>query len=131
MTVDMFNRSSEQLRRAVGLSGNEVKAATGRSARNVEAILHSATAASKGMNDLSREYYDFATDQFTKNMDRMNELWRCRTPQELMAIQSDIMRDSVKQFFERQKRVADMSVRLADEAGSHIAKNIEQAKQSA
>ena len=61
----------------------------------------------------------------------MNELWRCRTPQDLMAVQSDFMREAVKELFERHRRIADKSVRLAEEAGSHITKNIEEVKRAA
>ena len=131
MTTGMFNRSSEQFRRAIGLSGDEVEAATNRSARNVEAILYSATAVSKGMNDASREYVDFVRGQLVQNMDRMSELWRCRTPQDLVAVQSDFMREAVRELFERHRRIADMSVRLADEAGSHITKGVEEVKRAA
>jgi hypothetical protein len=131
MTTGVFNSSSEQLRRAIGLSGHEIEAATNRSTRNVEAILYSATMVSKGMNDASREYLDFVRGQFAKNMDRMNELWRCRTPQELVAVQSDFMREAVKELFERQRRIADISIRLADQAGSHITKSIEEEKRAA
>jgi hypothetical protein len=99
--------------------------------RSFEAILYSATTVSKGMNDASREYLEFVRGQFAKNMDRMNELWRCRSPQELMAVQSDFMREAVKELFERQRRIADISVRLADQAGSHITKTIEEEKRAA
>jgi hypothetical protein len=130
MTTGLFNRSSEQFR-AIGLSGEEVEEATNRSARNVEAILYSATAVSKGMNDASQEYFDFVRGQFAKNMDRMTELWRCRTPHDLVAAQSDFMREAVKELFERHRRIADMSVRLADEAGRRITKSIEEVKRAA
>jgi len=131
MTTGMFTHSGEHFRRALGFSGHEVEAATNRSARNVEAILYSATAVSKGMNDASREYLDFVRGQLAQNMDRMSELWRCRTPQDLVAVQSDFMRDAVKELFERHRRIADMSVRLADEAGSHITKSVEEVKRAA
>jgi hypothetical protein len=41
------------------------------------------------------------------------------------------MREAVKELFERHRRIADKSVRLAEEAGSHITKNIEEVKRAA
>jgi hypothetical protein len=131
MATDIISRSSEQLGRTLGLSGDEAHKATDRSARNVESILYSATAVAKSLNGVSQEYFEFMQRQFAKNMERMNELWRCRTPQDVAAVQSDLMRETVSDLFERNRRIADMSLRLADDAGSHIAQNMEAARRSA
>jgi hypothetical protein len=48
-----------------------------------------------------------------------------------VAAQSDFMREAVKELFERHRRIADMSVRLADEAGRRITKSIEEVKRAA
>ena len=76
----MMGRSADQFGRTVGLSGSEAQQATERSARNAETILYSATAASKGLNGLSQEYFQLVRRQLETNMDRIGELWRCRTP---------------------------------------------------
>ena len=131
MATGVMNRSSEQLGRTLGLSGDDTQQATHRSTRNVEAILHSATAVAKGLNGASQEYFDFARNQLAKNMDRINELWRCRTPHDVAAVQSDLVRETVKELFERNRRIADMSVRLAEDAGNQIAKSMEDVKHAA
>jgi hypothetical protein len=33
-------------------------------------------------------------DQLQKNMDRMNELWTCRTPNDFAAVQNDMVREN-------------------------------------
>jgi hypothetical protein len=131
MTTGIISRSSEQFGRTLGLSGDDAQKATDRSARNVETILYSATAVAKGLNGASQEYFDFVRHQFAKNMDRMNELWRCRTPQDVVAVQSDLVRETVSDLFERNRRIADMSLRLADDAGSHIAQSLEAVRRAA
>jgi phasin family protein len=89
--------------------------------RNTQTVMESATAVSKGANDISREYFQFARLQMEKNMDRLNELWRCRTPHELAAVQSDLIRDTMTGVLESGRRMADMSLKVADEAGKRIA----------
>jgi len=127
MATTVFNRSTDQLGRTLGLSGNEAQAAAERSARNAQTILHSASAVTKGMNGLSREYFDFARHQLQNNMNRVEELWRCRNPHEIAALQTELVRDTVTGAVESGRRMADMSLKMADDAGKRIAESVEHA----
>jgi hypothetical protein len=131
MATVMMGRSTDQLGRTFGLTGNEAQQATERSVRNAEAIMYSATADAKGMNGVSREYFDFVREQIERTMDRMNELWRCRTPHDLAAVQTDLMRDSIRSALDTSRRMADMSLKVADDAGSHITQSIERMRHAA
>ncbi len=127
IATSMMVRSTDQIGRTLGLSGSEAQEATERSARNAETILHSASAVTKGMNGISREYYDLVRHQFANNMERMNDLWRCRTPQDVATVQTELVRDVVTNVLESGRRMADMSLRLADEAGKQIAQSTQRA----
>lgn len=131
MATAMVGRSTDQLGRTFGLTGNEAQRATERSARNAEAIMYSATAVTKGMNGVSREYFDFVRQQLERTMDRMNELLRCRTPHDLAAVQTDLMRDTVSSALDTSRRMADMSLKVADDAGNHITQSIERMRHAA
>jgi hypothetical protein len=123
MATKVMGRSTEELGRTLGFSGNEAhqaQQATERSTRNTETILYTSTAATKLMSGMSQEYFEFVRHQIEKSMDRMNELWRCRTPQDVAAVQSDLLRESVGSVLESSRRVADMSVKLADDAAKHM-----------
>jgi hypothetical protein len=80
VVASMMTRSTEQLGRTLGLSGNEAQQASERSARNAETILYPATAASRGLNGVSHEYFQLVRRQVETNMDRVTAFWRCRTP---------------------------------------------------
>ena len=125
--TEAMNRSNDHFGRTFGWTGDEAQQATERSVRNTQSVMESATAVSKGLNDISREYLQFARRQMEKNMDRMNELWRCRTPHEFAAVQSDLIRDTMSGVLESSRRVADMSLKVADEAGKRIASNMQRA----
>jgi len=50
-----------------------------------------------------------------QNMDRMNQLWTCRTPQDFATVQIDMMRQTVETAIESSRKIADMSVKMAEE----------------
>lgn len=129
--TSIVSRSTDQLGRTFGLTGDEAQKATERSAGNAEAIMHSASALAHGMNGVSREYFAFLRHQLETSVDRMNELWRCRTPQDLAAVQTDLLRDSMMNALESSRRMADMSLRVADDAGKHITESIERTQRAA
>ncbi|MBR1122507.1 phasin family protein [Bradyrhizobium lablabi] len=129
--TSVVSRSTDQFGRTFGLTGDEAQKATERSARNAEAIMYSASALAHGMNGVSREYFAFLRHQLETSVDRMNELWRCRTPQDLAAVQTDLLRDSMMNALESSRRMADMSLRVADDAGKHITESIERTQRAA
>ena len=123
MATKVMGRSTEELGRTLGFSGSEAQQAqqaTERSARNTETILYSSTAATRLMSGMSQEYFEFVRQQMEKSMERMNELWRCRTPQDLAAVQSDLMRETVGSVLQSSRKLADMSLKVADDATKHM-----------
>jgi phasin family protein len=131
MATTVMGRSTEQFGRTLGLSGDGVQQATERSARSAQTILYTSTAAAKVMGGMSREYLQLVRNQVEKNMDHMNELWTCRTPQDFAAVQSDMIRETVETVLESSRRIADMSVKMADDAGKQINKNMEEIRRAA
>ncbi|MBV9460719.1 MAG: phasin family protein [Bradyrhizobium sp.] len=127
----VVGQSADQFGRTLGLSGSEAQRATERSARNAETILYSATAASKGWNGLSQEYFQFIRRQLETNMERVNELWRCRSPHDVVAVQSDLVGDALGSFLESSRRMADLSLKLTEDAAKHVTENMERMKRAA
>ena len=125
MATAVMGRSTDELRRTLGFSENEAlqaeaQQATERSARNTETILYTSTATTKLVGRMSQEYFEFVRHQIENSMNRMNELWRCRTPQDVAAVQSDLVRETVGTVLESSRRMADMSLKLADDAAKHM-----------
>ena len=61
----------------------------------------------------------------------MNELWSCRTPQDFAAVQSDMVRETVETALESSRRIADMSLKMADDAGKQIKQSMEDIRRTA
>ena len=125
MTTAAMGRSTDQLSRTLGLSGDEASSANERSARNAQTILYSTTTVTKVMSGMSREYFELVRHQMETSMERMNDLWRCRTPQDVAAVQTDLLRDALGSVLESSRRVADMSLKLADEAKKRMAQDMD------
>ena len=131
MATSVVGRSTEQFGRTLGLSGDGVQQATERSARNTQTVLYTGTAAAKVMGGISHEYFQMVRHQLEKNMNHMNELWSCRTPQDFAAVQSDMVRETVETVLESSRRIADMSIKMADDAGKQINKSMEEIRRAA
>jgi phasin family protein len=123
----MMGRSTDQLGRTFGLTGDEAQKATEKSVRNTQIMLNSATTVSRGMNEISREYFEFVRREMESSMDRMSELWRCRTPHDLVALQSELARETVTRALENSRRLADMSHKVAEDAGKRITESMQRA----
>ncbi|WOH51121.1 phasin family protein [Bradyrhizobium sp. sBnM-33] len=129
-----MGRSTEQFGRTLGVSGEGVQQATKateRSARNAQTLLYTGTAAARVVGGMSQEYFQMVRHQVEKNMDRMNELWSCRTPQDFAAVQSDMVRETVESALESGRRIADMSLKMADDAGKQIKQSMEEIRRTA
>jgi len=113
------------------LSGEGAEQATERSTRNVQTMFYASTAAANVMGGMSREYFQLVRRQVEQNMDRMNQLWACRTPQDVAAVQSDMLRETVGTVLESSHRIADMSLKLADDAGRQINQKLDEIRRAA
>ena len=67
----------------------------------------------------------------TKNMDGLNQLAGCRSVQDFVAVQSELVRDALQRVIETNKRIAKVSVRATDEATRAIQAQASQARRAA
>jgi hypothetical protein len=125
------DRSADQLSKTLGLTGDEAQRAIDRSTRNAETIVYSASAIARGVNGISQEYFALLRHQLETSLDRMHDIWRCRTPQDLAVVQTELMRDTIRGALDSGRRIADVSLKVADDAGKHITETIERVQRAA
>lgn len=131
MVSQMGGRSSDDFARLFGLSGDEVRQANEQSSRNVDAIVESSAVITQGIDGISREWFEFARKRIEQNLSHLNELARCRTPQHLAAMHSEMLRDNIEDLLHSSRRIAEFSARLADEAMGKMSANLDKAKRAA
>jgi hypothetical protein len=120
MASHFADRSSSQIARSMGLTDEKAHQATEQSSRNIDVIVESSRAYADALQSISRELSSFCRERLDRNMEKVNVLMRSRTPQELFAAQSDLLRDNLEGILESSGRVAEASVSVTDEAKRRV-----------
>jgi hypothetical protein len=135
MMAQMTGRSADELGRtfptANPISGEDARKSAEQSTRNVDAVLDSGTVLAKGVEDVTREWFDFARGRVEHNLASFAEFARCRSPQHVAALQSELMRNNMEGLLQISRKVAEISVRVAEDAMGKVKDAAEKAKHAA
>lgn len=131
MATRITERSADNLGRAMGFSGDEAQKAVQKSCGNLEAIVQSSSALAEVSQRLTGDWVNFVRERLDRNMDRFEALFRCRTPQELAAFQSEILRDNLEGLLSYSRRAAEQSMRIAEEMTKKLGEGGDGARRAA
>src|SRR3954451_2649788 len=115
-----FQRMTDQFTKVLGFNRPQSEELTRRSSQNLQAVSQASSVLMKGAQEVSHEVSGLIQDRLTKNIDGLNRLAGVRSVQDFVAVQSDIVRDGLQQVIDTNKRIAELSVRTADEASRAI-----------
>ncbi len=74
----------------------------------------------RGVQDLSREWFSLTQERLQKNLEDFGALARCRSLPDVMAAQSNLVRDNLEQTIESTRRIAEVATRVANEASQAL-----------
>ena len=117
---ETFQRMSDQFTQVLGFNGPQAEELARRSSQNLQAVSQASTVLARGAQEVSHEVLGLIQDRLHKNVEAVNRLAGTRSVQDFVAVQSDLVRDGLSQVIDTNKRIAELSVRAADEAARAI-----------
>ncbi len=115
-----FQQVTDQFTRTLGFAEPKAQELSRRSSQNLEAVTQATAVLTQGAQEISREWFGLVQDRLRKNMDGLNALTRCRSLQDVVAVQSDLARDNLQQAIDTSQRVAELSVQITGNAARTI-----------
>jgi hypothetical protein len=119
-TVQTFRRATDQFTQVLGFAGPQAEELAKRSSQNIEALSQASNVLVKGAQEFLREWFELVQEHMSKNIDAMNRLASCHSLQVFVSVQSHIARDRLAHTVESSRRLATVSLRVADEAARVI-----------
>ena len=110
-----------------GAEGTQVMARTMQEA--VQTGLSTASELARGVQDVSREWFELSQKRLLKNLDGLSSLAQCRSVPDFMAVQTSLIRDNLEQTLDNSRRMAELTRQLADEASRIVTAQSEKSLQ--
>jgi hypothetical protein len=107
----------------------DVQSLAEESSRNLQAVAQAGTVLARGVQDVSREWFELSQKRLQKNLDGLSSLARCRSVPDFMAVQTSLIRDNLEQTLDNSRRMADLTRQLADEASRTVTVQAEKSLQ--
>ena len=111
-----FQQVTEQFTRAFGFAQPQSQELVRTSSQNLEAVTRATAVLAQGAQEISREWLGSAQERLQRNIDGLNALARCRSVQDFVAVQTDLVRDNLQQVIDTSRRLSEVSVRVAQDA---------------
>ena len=124
----LTERSADQFGRVFGISVDEVHEATQKSSDNLDAIIQSSSVLAGVTQSMSHEWVNFTCERMEQNFNRFESLLHCRTPQDVAAFQTELLRDNLENFLKCARWIAEKYIQVADEATKRTADAVERAQ---
>ena len=84
---------------------------------------------------MSREVVERSQKRLQRNLDGWQALARCRSMTDFVEVQSSLLRDNLEQTLENSRRIAELTIQMANEASRTVTvqadKNTQRVKRAA
>jgi hypothetical protein len=128
-TSELTRRSAGESLQTIGRPDGAALGLSGEAAHNLRAVAQSSTALARGLQEVSREVVDRNQKRLQRNLEGLRALARCRSMTDFVEVQSSLLRDNLEQTVENSRRVAELTLQMADEATRTVTAQAEKTAQ--
>jgi hemerythrin-like domain-containing protein len=123
----MTRRSTGQMTQGFSVTGEDARGLTEQASQNLRVAAQSGAALARSFQDISREAFEMSQRRWQRNLEGLNALARCRSLSDVVAVQSGLIRDNLEQTVENSRRLAELTIQMADESTRTITVQTEKA----
>jgi hypothetical protein len=120
VTSKLAQRSTDQFMQVFGLSGQQSQELAHQSSQNIQAIANTSAILARGFQDIVREWLSFTQSRLDENLDRLNALKTCQSIPDLVALQSDLIRENLEELIDKGQQIMERSTEVTHEAARTI-----------
>ena len=122
----MSGRRIEQLGQMSAMQDKASKELAGRTQQNLGVMMQTGIRLAEGYQSIMREWADYTRNAMQCNIDGMNSIMRARTPQELMAAQSELLNAELRVMLNSGVKISEATLRVARDAAQSIGERTRQ-----
>jgi phasin family protein len=122
---ELARLSTDKMMQLVNARKGNARSLGDETSRNLQAV----AVLARGVQDVSREWFELSQKRLQKNLDGLSSLAQCRSVPDFMAVQTSLIRDNLEQTLDNSRRMADLTRQLADEASRIVTVQAEESLQ--
>ena len=126
---ELARLSTDQAMQLFNTRKGDTRSLGDETSRNLQALAQSGTVLARGVQDVSREWFELSQKRLLKNLDGLSSLAQCRSVPDFMAVQTSLIRDNLEQTLDNSRRMAELTRQLADEASRIVTAQSEKSLQ--
>ena len=126
---ELARLSTDQAMQLFNTRKGDTRSLGDETSRNLQALAQSGTVLARGVQDVSREWFELSQKRLLKNLDGLSSLAQCRSVPDFMAVQTSLIRDNLEQTLDNSRRMAELTRQLADEASRIVTAQAEKSLQ--
>jgi hypothetical protein len=122
----MTGQAVEQLGQMSAMQDKASKELAGRTHQNLGVMMQTGNKLAEGYQSIMREWAEYTRKAMQCNIDGMNSIMRARTPQDLMAAQSELLNAELRVMLDSGVKISEATLRVARDAAESIGERTRQ-----
>jgi hypothetical protein len=109
-------KSSQEFGRLLNFSAEASQDAARQFNQNLDLLLQVGSVVASGYQSIISEWSNYAQQAARRNVDALNAILRVQSPQDLLRVEGDLLKDNVQDLLSVSARISELSAQFATEA---------------